>query len=79
MENMSDQEICNFCKSAIETLQNKKKEEVMKCVGNFVYNPKIAEINQKIVMFQKQCTHLKVSATGQCCYCKKQISNIRGM
>lgn len=77
MENMTDQEICNFCKSAVETLRNEKKEEVMKCVGDFVYNPKIGEINQKIAMFQKQCKHLQVKPDGKCAYCGAKISLTR--
>ena len=46
MDNMSEQVICDFCQSAVKALTEEKKEEVMKCVGEFVYNPKIAEINK---------------------------------
>lgn len=77
MENMTDKEICDFCQAAIKTLTEEKKEEVMKCVGQFVYNPKIKEINQKINNFQKQCKHLNIKADGKCAYCEKQISAIR--
>ena len=28
MENMTDEELCDFCKSAIKTLEDEKKEEV---------------------------------------------------
>ena len=74
MENMSDKELCDFCQAAITTLTAEKKEEVMKCVGEFVYNPKIAEINKKIAIFQKQCKHLKVKPDGKCAYCDAKIS-----
>ena len=30
MENMTDEELCDFCKSAIKTLEDEKKEEIMK-------------------------------------------------
>lgn len=77
MENMSDKELCDFCQAAITTLTAEKKEEVMKCVGQFVFNPKIDEINKKIANFQKQCKHLQTDTKGKCCYCGKQIENIR--
>ena len=64
MDNMSEQEICDFCQSAVKALTEEKKEEVMKCVGQFVYNPKIGEINKKIAIFQKQCNDLGAT-TGQ--------------
>lgn len=76
MEDMTDEEVCNFCQSAIKTLNEEKKEEVMKCVGQFVYNPKIEEINKKIMNFQKQCKHLS-AVNGKCSYCGKQISSIK--
>ena len=50
MENMTDEELCDFCKSAIKTLEDEKKEEVMKCVGTFIRNPKIDEINKNLVL-----------------------------
>lgn len=79
MENMTEQEICNFVKVAIKTLEEEKKEEVMKCVGQFVHNPKIDEINQKIASFQKQCKHLDTTLknSGKCPYCGKQIMQTR--
>lgn len=77
MGNMTDEELCDFCKSAIKTLENEKKEEVMKCVGTFIRNPKIDEINKKIATFQNQCKHIKVDEFGKCVFCKKQISNVR--
>jgi hypothetical protein len=76
MEEMTDQEICNFVKTSIESLQNQKKEEVMKCVGDFVFNPKIGELNKQITNFQKQCKHLALEG-GKCIYCGKQIENLR--
>lgn len=77
MEGMTDREICDFCQSAINTLNQEKKEEVMKCVGQFVYNPKIGELNKKIENFQRQCKHLDVRPDGKCKYCGKQISLTR--
>ena len=74
MDNMSEQEICDFCQSAVKALTEEKKEEVMKCVGQFVYNPKIEEINKKIAIFQKQCKHLQVKPNGRCAYCNAEIS-----
>ena len=35
------------------------------------------EINKKIANFQKQCKHLQIDTKGKCCYCGKQIENIR--
>ena len=72
MEGMTDKEICDFCQVAIKTLEDEKKDEVMKCVGTFVLNPKIEEINKKIANFQKQCKHLNVGPDGKCAYCHKQ-------
>ena len=79
MEDMTEQELCNFVQMAIKTLENEKKEEVMKCVGQFVHNPKIDEINQKIASFQKQCRHLNatLNSSGKCPYCGKQIMQTR--
>ena len=77
MENMTDKEICDFCQSAIKTLNDEKKEEVMKCVGQFILNPKIEEINKKIITFQNQCKHLVVEGNGKCKYCGKQIEAVR--
>ena len=77
MENMTDEELCNFCQSAIKTLMEEKKNEIMKCVGTFIRNPKIDEINTKITSFQKQCKHLNIKSNGHCAYCDKQISTIR--
>lgn len=77
MENMTDKEICDFCQSAIKTLEEQKKDEVMKCVGAFVLNPKIEEINKKITTFQKQCKHLNIKPNGKCAYCNKQIKLIK--
>lgn len=74
MEGMTDKEICDFCQVAIKTLEDEKKDEVMKCVGTFVLNPKIEEINKKIANFQKQCKHLDVKPDGKCVYCHKQMS-----
>lgn len=74
MEGMTDKEICDFCQVAIKTLEDEKKDEVMKCVGTFVLNPKIEEINKKIANFQKQCKHLNVGPDGKCTYCHKQMS-----
>lgn len=74
MEGMTDKEICDFCQVAIKTLEDEKKDEVMKCVGTFVLNPKIEEINKKIVNFQKQCKHLDIKPDGKCAYCHKQMS-----
>ena len=73
MDNMSDIEVCYFCQSAIKTLKEEKKNEVMNCVGEFVCNPKIAEINKKIANFQNQCKHLHIESNGKCQYCGKQI------
>lgn len=73
MEGMTDKEVCNFVKAAVDTLEEKKKDEVMKTVGQFVYNPTIGEINKQIANFQKQCKHLDVNIQGQCIYCKKQL------
>lgn len=75
MKNMTDKEICEFCYSAIKTLEEEKKDEVMKCVGAFVLNPKIEKINEKITHFQKQCKHLKIDSNGKCTYCHKQLEN----
>jgi len=77
MENMTDKELCDFCKVAIKTLTEEKKEEVMKCVGEFIHNPKIDELNKKIVSFQNQCKHLSLDSKGKCVYCGKQIETIR--
>ena len=77
MEEMTDREKCNFVKAAIDTLQEKKKEEVMKCVGEFVFNPAIGELNKQIESFQKQCKHLDVKPNGKCVYCGKQINSVR--
>lgn len=77
MENMTDKEVCEFCQSAIKTINEEKKEEVMKCVGQFVLNPKIEELNKKISTFQKQCKHLTVKPDGKCAYCGKQMTQIR--
>lgn len=77
MENMTDKELCNFVQAAIKTLTDEKKEEVMKCVGQFVHNPKIDEINAKITSFQKQCKHLDVKPNGKCAYCDAQVSLTR--
>lgn len=73
MEEMTEEEICNFCQTAIKTLENEKKDEVMKCVGTFIFNPKIEEINKKIANFQKQCKHLSIKPDGKCAYCNAQI------
>ena len=56
MDNMSDIEVCYFCQSAIKTLKEEKKNEVMNCVGEFVCNPRIAEINKKIANFHSIVT-----------------------
>ena len=77
MENMSDKEKCEFVRTAINTLQDKKKEEVMKCVGQFIYNPEIEKLNKQIANFQNQCKHLDVKPNGKCAYCGKQISLTR--
>lgn len=77
MEDMTDIEHCAFIKAAVETLENKKKDEVMKCVGQFVYNPEIAKLNKQIDNFQKQCKHLETKPNGKCAYCGKQISTTR--
>ena len=77
MENMTDKELCSFCQAAIKTLTDEKKEEVMKCVGEFIHNPKIDELNKKIVSFQNQCKHLTINPNGKCAYCGKQIETIR--
>lgn len=77
MEEMNDKEICNFVKAAIETLEEKKKNEVMKAVGQFVYNPAIGEINKQIANFQNKCKHINTDGKGQCIYCKKQIESTR--
>lgn len=76
MDEMTKQDKCNFIKAAVNTLTEQKKEEVMKCVGQFVFNPKIAELNKQIENFQKQCPH--EGANGiKCPYCGKQLSEIR--
>ncbi|MBQ2884992.1 MAG: hypothetical protein IJE43_14675 [Alphaproteobacteria bacterium] len=77
MEEMNDKELCIFVKAAIETLEEKKKNEVMKAVGQFVYNPEIGEINKQIINFQNKCKHINVDGKGQCIYCKKQIESKR--
>ena len=77
MDNLSDKELCNFCQTAIKTLMEEKKDEVMKCVGTFIHNSKIEEINQKIESFQKQCKHLDIKSNGKCVYCDKQITLTR--
>ena len=77
MEEMNAQDICNFVQAAITTLMEQKKAEVMKCVGEFVYNDKIKEINEQIISLQKQCKHLAVGAGGKCNYCGKQIIKLR--
>lgn len=77
MEDMTEKELCDFCKSAIKTLMEEKKEEVMKCVGTFVHNEKIDEINKKISTFQNQCKHIDIDITGKCKYCGKQLKSIR--
>lgn len=77
MDNLSDKELCNFCQAAIKTLTEEKKEEVMKCVGTFIKNPKIEEIDKKINSFQKQCKHLNIESNGKCSYCGKQIKLTR--
>ena len=69
---------CLFCKKAIDSLLEEKKEEVMKTVGEFVINPKIKEINKEIAVFQQKCTHLKLDG-GKCAYCKKQIINLKSI
>ena len=75
MEEMTKQEKCNFIKNAINALEIEKKEEVMKCVGQFVLNDKIVELNKQINHFQKQCPHDET--IGKCPYCGKQSGNIR--
>ena len=61
----------------LETSLQLKKEEVMKCVGEFVFNPAIGELNKQIESFQKQCKHLDVKPNGKCAYCGKQINSVR--
>ena len=77
MGDMTDMEQCAFIKVAVETLESKKKDEVMKCVGQFVFNPEISKLNKQIENFQKQCKHLDTKSNGKCSYCGKQISSIR--
>lgn len=77
MEDMTDQEVCNFCQAAVHALNEEVKEEVVKCVGKFVYNPKIGELKKKIENFQKQCKHLDVAPNGKCKYCEKQLTETR--
>lgn len=77
MENISEKEKCNFVKAAIATLEEQKKEEVMKCVGQFILNSKIEEINKQIASFQKQCNHIEKTPGGKCAYCGKQLTQIR--
>lgn len=77
MEGMNDKELCNFIRSAIKTLEDEKKEEVMKCVGTFVVNPRIKELNEQITSFQKQCKHTGISNIQKCPYCGKQLYETR--
>lgn len=77
MENMSDKEICNFVQAAIKVLEEEKKEEVMKCVGQFVHNPKIDEINARILQFTVQCKHLDIKPNGRCAYCNTLITSTK--
>lgn len=77
MENITDKEVCNFVKAAINTLEQEKKEEVMKCVGTFVMNPRISEINKQIEQFQKQCKHIGTNNISKCPYCGKQMFEIK--
>lgn len=77
MENITDKEQCNFVKAAIETLESQKKDEVMKCVGQFILNPKIEELNKQITSFQKQCKHIDIGPNGKCIYCGKQMHGTR--
>jgi len=77
MENMPDKELCLFIKQAVNTLYDQKKEEVMKCVGQFVLNDKIVELNKQISNFQKQCKHLDLDTQGRCVYCREQIHKIK--
>lgn len=76
MENLTDKEWCFSIQTSINLLEQQKKDEVMKCVGQFVLNDKIQSINKQIAMFQQQCKHLDLE-NGKCIYCKKQIGTIR--
>ena len=71
---MKGQELCNFCKTNIETLKEEKKKEVEKSIGLFVRNKNIEEIDKKIKSYQAMCEHLKVS-DNVCEYCGKKIEN----
>lgn len=75
MEEMNKEELCVFIKNSIHTLEQEKKEEVMKCVGQFVLNDRIVELNKQIASFQKQCPH--DGTIGKCAYCGKQLGNVR--
>ena len=76
MENLTDKEWCFSIQTSIGILEQQKKDEVMKCVGQFVLNDKIQSINKQIAMLQQQCKHLDLEH-GKCIYCKKQIESIR--
>lgn len=75
MEEMSKEDLCMFIKNSIHTLEQEKKEEVMKCVGQFVLNNRIIELNKQIANFQKQCPH--DGTTDKCSYCGKQLGNVK--
>ena len=77
MENMTDKELCQFIKISIDSLTEQKKDEVMKCVGTFVRNEKIEELNKQINNFQKQCKHLILNPNGKCAYCGKTIQSVK--
>ena len=76
MENLTDEDLCFAIQTSIGLLEQQKKDEVMKCVGQFVLNDKIQNINKQIIAFQNQCKHPKLE-NGKCIYCKKQIEIMR--
>lgn len=70
---MDNLEFAQHIQTEIHELQHEEKNEIMNYVGQFILNPKIQEIHNKIIELQNQCPHPSIKE-DRCEYCNKHIN-----